>query len=116
MSKHNGKDESYACDAQQRGYFVMLALAGHEFDGVSMTSIAAAWAQRVGKPVANQKNNIFRDLQNLKLQGCAEQLPDSDRWRLGARFVQIALDHLRGMEKATARLEETRQRYSRQAN
>lgn len=116
MSKHNGKDEGYACDAQQRLLFVQSALAGHEVNGLSMTEIAAAWAQRAGKTTANQKNNIFRDLQNLKLAGYAEQLPDSDRWRLGARVMQNALDHLRGMERATARLEETRQRYSRQAN
>lgn len=116
MSKHNGKDEGYACDAQQRGYFVMLALAGHEFDGVSMTAIAAAWAQRVGKTVANQKNNIFRDLQNLKLAGLAEQLPDSDRWRLGPKLVQIAQTHHTHVNRISSRFDEMQQRYSREHN
>ncbi|MDA8254170.1 MAG: hypothetical protein M0Z99_00795 [Betaproteobacteria bacterium] len=114
MSKHNGKDEGYACDAQQRLLFVQSALYGHEIDGLSMTEIAAAWAQRVGKTVANQKNNIFRDLQNLKLAGYAEQLPDSERWRLSTRPVQGAFAVMRHFEKAQARLDEARQRYGRE--
>lgn len=113
MSKHNGKDEGYACNAQQRLLFVQSALAGHEVNGLTLTEIVKALETRMG---GNQKNNVFRDLHNLKLAGYAEQLPDSERWRLGARVVQTALDHLRGMERATIRLEETRQRYSRQAN
>lgn len=105
--------ENYKCDAQQRLLFVQSALAGHEVNGLSLTEIVKALESRLG---GNQKNNVFRDLHNLKLAGYAEQLPDSERWRLGARVVQTALDHLRGMERATTRLEETRQRYSRQAN
>jgi len=104
---------SYNCASQQRLLFVQSALAGHEVNGLSLTEIVKALESRMG---GNQKNNVFRDLHNLKLAGYAEQLPDSERWRLGARVVQTALDHLRGMERATARLEETRQRYSRQAN
>lgn len=104
---------SYKCDSQQRILFVQGALAGHEVNGLSLTEIVKALESRMG---GNQKNNVFRDLQNLKMAGNAEQLPDSDRWRLSTRFVQIALDHLRGMERATTRLEETRQRYSRQSN
>lgn len=114
MSKHNGKDEGYACDAQQRLLFVQSALAGHEFDGVSMTAIAAAWAPRVGKTVANQKNNIFRDLQNLKLAGYAEQLPGSDLWRLGPKLVQIAQAHQSHVSRITTRFDEMQQRYSRE--
>lgn len=104
---------NYKCDAQQRLLFVQSALAGHEVNGLSLAEIVKALESRMG---GNQKNNVFRDLHNLRLAGYAEQLPDSERWRLGARVVQTALDHLRGMERATTRLEETRQRYSRQAN
>ena len=111
MSKHNGREEGYACDAQQRLLFVQSALAGHEVNGVTLTEITNAWAQRAGK--VNQKNNIFRDLQNLRLAGYAEQLPDSDKWRLGPRVVQIALAHMQAIERASVRLQETRQRYSR---
>ncbi len=104
---------SYACEAQQRLLFVQSALYGHEIDGLSMTEIAAAWAQRAGKTTASQKNNIFRDLHNLKLAGYAEQLPDSERWRLSTRPVQGALAVMRHFEKAQARLDEARQRYGR---
>lgn len=104
----------YACDAQQRLLFVQSALYGHEIDGLSMTEIAAAWAARVGKDAKSQKNNIFRDLQNLRLAGYAEQLPDSERWRLSTRPVQGALAVMRHFEKAQARLDEARQRYGRE--
>lgn len=105
---------NYACDAQQRVLFVQSALYGHEIDGLSMTEIAAAWAQRVGKSKASQKNNIFRDLQNLKLAGYAEQLPDSDLWRLSTRPVQGAMAVMRHFERTQARLDEARQRYGRE--
>lgn len=105
---------NYACEAQQRVLFVMLALAGHEFDGVSLTEIATALAQRTGKSKASQKNNVFRDLHNLKEAGLAEQLPDSERWRLTPRLVQIATSYQRYIDRAAARLDETRQRFSRE--
>ena len=116
MSDNKQTATNYACEAQQRGYFVMLALAGHEFDGVSMTAIAAAWAQRAGKTTATQKNNIFRDLQNLKLAGLAEQLPNSDLWRLGPKLVQVAQSHQCHVTRITSRFQEMEQRYSRETN
>ena len=105
---------NYVCEAQQRVLFVMLALAGREFDGASLTEIATALANRVGKSLASQKNNVFRDLHNLKEAGLAEQLPDSERWRLTPRLVQIAITHQRYLDRMAARLEETRQRYGRE--
>lgn len=107
---------SYACEAQQRLLFVQSALAGHEFDGVSMTAIAAAWGQRVGKDAKSQKNNIFRDLQNLRLAGYAEQLPGSDLWRLGPKLVQIAQAHQTHASRISSRFDEMQQRYSREHN
>lgn len=107
---------SYVCEAQQRVLFVMLALAGHEFDGVSLTEIATALAQRSGKTKNGQKNNVFRDLHNLKEAGLAEQLPDSDLWRLGPKLVQIATSHQRHVNRITSRFHEMEQRYSRETN
>ncbi len=103
----------YTCAAQQRLLAVMMALAGHEIDGVSMMEITTALATRAGKDPKNQKNNIFRDLHNLKEAGLAEQLPDSERWRLAPRLVQVATAYQRHLDRAAARLDETRQRYSR---
>lgn len=103
--------ENYKCESQQRLLFVQSALAGHEVNGLSLTEIVKALESRMG---GNQKNNVFRDLHNLKLAGYAERLPDSDRWRLGPKLVQIAQAHQRYMERATSKLEETRQRYGRE--
>ena len=105
---------SYVCEAQQRVLFVMMALAGHEFDGVSLTEISVALAQRTGKTKNGQKNNVFRDLHNLKEAGLAEQLPDSDKWRLSPRLVQVATSYQRYIDRAAARLDETRQRFGRE--
>lgn len=104
----------YTCAAQQRVLMVMMALAGHEVDGVSLMEITTALAQRAGKSPASQKNNVFRDLHNLREAGLAEQLPDSDLWRLAPRMVQIAASYQRYLDRAAARLDETRQRYGRE--
>lgn len=101
----------YTCESQQRLIKVLLALAGHEVDGASLTELTSALASRTGKA---QKNSIFRDLQNMKQAGIAEQLPDSDRWRLAPRIVQIATSYERYITRATTRLDETRQRYGRE--
>lgn len=105
---------NYVCEAQQRVLFVMLALAGREVDGVSLTEIATALANRIGKSMASQKNNVFRDLHNLKESGLAEQLPDSERWRLAPRIVQISFNYQRYMDRAERRLDETRSRFTRE--
>lgn len=104
----------YTCAAQQRLLMVMMALAGHEVDGVSLMEITHALAQRAGKSPGSQKNNVFRDLHNLREAGLAEQLPDSERWRLAPRLVQIATAHQRYLERAAVRLDEVRQRYGRE--
>ena len=109
------KATNYHCEAQQRILFVMMALAGHEVDGVSLTEIAVALSNRTGKTAGSQKNNVFRDLQNIKLAGLAEQLPDSERWRLAPRLVQVAQAHQRHLDRVSARIDEVRQRYGREA-
>lgn len=109
-------DDYYLCDAQQRILTVMLALAGRETDGVSMTEIATALASRAGKTTASQRNNVHRDLNNLRHAGLAEQLPDSDRWRLAPRVVQIAHAYNRHLDRAAQRLDEVRNRYTRDIN
>ncbi len=103
----------YTCAAQQRVLAVLLALAGNEVDGVSLMELTHALSTRAGKDPKALKNNIFRDLHNLREAGLAEQLPDSERWRLAPRLVQIATAHQRYLDRAAARLDEVRQRYGR---
>lgn len=104
----------YTCAAQQRLLAVQMALAGHEVDGISLMELTTALATRAGKDPKSQKNNIFRDLHNLKEAGLAEQLPDSERWRLAPRLVQVSASYQRYLDRAAARLDETRQRYGRE--
>lgn len=104
----------YTCAAQQRLLAVQMALAGHEVDGISLMEIVHALSTRAGKDPKGQKNNIFRDLHNLKEAGLAEQLPDSERWRLAPRLVQIATAYQRYIDRAASRLDETRQRFTRE--
>lgn len=107
---------SYVCESQQRLLFVIHALAGHEIDGLSLTEIASALAIRSGKSKNAEKNNVFRDLHNLKEDGSAEQIVGTDRWRLSVKFMQHALAYQRHIERMASRLDETRQRYSREPN
>lgn len=107
----NKQARDYTCKSQQRLLMVMRALGGHEVDGVSLTELAQAIRQRGGEGTTS---TIYRDLHNLREAGLAEQLPESDRWRLGPWLVQLGLTHLRTLDRTAERLAETRQRYSRE--
>lgn len=93
--------------AQRRMISVILTLAGNELLGLAPVEIQRA----VGIPNAS---TLTRDLDVLKDLGIAEQIPETGRWRLGPRLVQIAVAHAHQMERAEKRLTEIRQRYSRE--
>lgn len=98
-------DEKYRSSTQQRVLQVLLALAGNEFGGVTPGELARA--------TRSTASNMTRDLANLSLAGLAEEIPDTGRWRLGPKMVQLALAHLRHMDDIERRHNEVRQRYSR---
>lgn len=82
-------------------------LAGHEVEGLRPGQIA----QGAGVAAAT----VTRDFRVLQDEGFVERVPGmEDRWRLGPKPVQIALSHQVGMERLTARLNEVKQRYSRE--
>ena len=95
----------YRSQSQQRILQVLMTLAGNEFNGVLPGALAHA--------VNTTASNITRDLANLSLAGLAEEIPDTGRWRLGPKVVQLALAHLRHMDDVERRHEEVKQRYSR---
>jgi DNA-binding IclR family transcriptional regulator len=97
--------QSESGGAQRRGYRILLALAGHEIDGLSNAEIADA--------IGAKQSTTFRDLQVLKDVGLAERIEITNRWRLAPKLVQIALAHMRTMERAEKTIEEVGQRYSR---
>jgi len=96
----------YNNKTQERGYQVLLLLAGHELEGVTPGDLA--------KAVKTLPSNITNDLRVLQKAGLAEPLPhDPNKWRLGPRLVQIANAHKAHMEEFSRRFAEVSQRYSR---
>ncbi|KAF3999040.1 IclR family transcriptional regulator [Glaciimonas immobilis] len=96
---------SYTNVGQQRILKLLLLLFGHEMNGVTLTDVAK-WMD-TAPPVA------LRDLHNLQDAGMAEQIVDTNRWRLTPRLPQKALAMLEAMDRAQQRVTETRNRYSR---
>lgn len=96
----------YINAAQQRLLKVVVLLAGNEFNGLAPSDLA--------KALSTNPSNITRDLANLKEAGLAEPLPDTGRWRLGPKLVQIALAFSDHMARSTSRMNELQQRYTRQ--
>lgn len=95
----------YTNAAQQRILRLITLLAGHEITGIAPADIA-----RQQDCAASM---VTRDLDNLRTAGFAELVPETGRWRLAPQVVQIALAHMTALDRAEARLAETRQRYSR---
>lgn len=94
--------------ALRKGFRYLRALAGHEIDGLRPGQIATAAG--VGPAT------VTRDLRILRDEGVVELVPGlEDRWRLGPIMIQVALAHMQGIERVTARVGEVRQRYSREA-
>ena len=98
--------EIYINAAQQRLLKAVVLLAGNEFNGLAPSDLA--------KALNTNPSNVTRDLANLKEAGLAEQLPDTGRWRLGPKLIQIALAFSDHMSRSSARIEEMQQRYTRQ--
>lgn len=99
---------AYNNAAQERGYAVLLVLAGNEFTGLTPSDIA--------KAIGTSASNITRDLGVLQKVGLAEQLVETGRWRLGPKLVQVALSFQLHLDKSRRRLDEINQRYTRTSN
>lgn len=95
----------YINAAQQRVLQMLMRLAGNEIEGIAPTELALA--------LRTSASNVTRDLANLREAGMAEPL-ESGRWRLTPRVVQISLAASASFGKAQDRLDEARQRFSRQ--
>jgi DNA-binding IclR family transcriptional regulator len=97
--------DAYQCASQQRILKVMLCLAGHEVLGLAPGEIA--------EKVQSSPSVTTRDLRNLQAAGIAERIEETGRWRLGPRVPQIAVAMLNSLDRATSKLDEVRQRYTR---
>lgn len=97
--------EKYICEPQQRILSLLQVLAGNEVHGLTPTDIAKA--QECSPAL------VTRDLANLKAASMAEQVPETNRWRLAPLIVQISVRHAVALDRAQSRLNEIQQRYSR---
>ena len=93
----------YISDAQQRLLELIQTLAGHELEGLAPGDIS--------KLNACSPSQVTRDLANLKAFGWAEQLPVTNRWRLGPDIVRIATRHMAVLDRAQRKVDELRSRY-----
>lgn len=98
-------EREYANAAQERGYAVLMALAGHEVNGLAPGEIA--------KGINASASNVTRDLRVLAKVGLAEQITETNRWRLGPRLVQIANAFSLNLDRQRRRVDEVGQRYTR---
>lgn len=99
------KKTDYTVPGQQRILQMATLLAGNEFHGLSPLEIRKAMG------VAGAI--VTRDLDNLRTAGIAEEIPETGRWRLGPKLIQIGLAFASHIEKQANRVEETKQRYTR---
>jgi len=97
----------YTSASQQRILKVMLALFGHEIDGLPPGQVANV--------VGITASQATRDLDNLKTAGLAEQVPHNTQYRITPMLGQRALAILHTIDRAAQRVEETRSRYTRNA-
>lgn len=100
------RKHAYENAAQQRILKIMMVLFGHEVDGLSTSQIA--------KAVNTSASNVTRDVYNLIEAGVAEKLTHNDNIRIAPRVGQKAIAILNGIDAASRRLEDTKNRFTRQ--
>lgn len=91
--------------AQVRVLQTLLLLQGHEFQGLAPSEVS--------KALNTTPSNTTRDLRVLAHLGLAEQIPETGRWRLGPKLVQVATAFQLELSRQRARLDEVAQRYTR---
>lgn len=94
----------YIVSSQQRVLQTLVALAGHEMEGLAPGEVARA--------VRTTASNTTRDLSNLREAGLAEPM-ETGRWRLSPRAAQIGIAVLKSLDDAQRRVAEVSNRYTR---
>lgn len=95
----------YIAESQQRVLKTLDVLFGHEVNGLASGQIA--------KLLGTSASNATRDLANLKEAGFAEEVASTGNWRISPRVGQRALAILHTLDRESAKLEETRNRFTR---
>ena len=92
-------------DSQQRILKTVLAMFGHEVDGIAPGQIA--------KLVGCTASSTTRDLYNLEKAGLAERIPHNNNYRISPLLGQKAMMVLDSIDRADRRVREIRQRFTR---
>ncbi|MDR1063628.1 MAG: hypothetical protein LBL48_06815 [Azoarcus sp.] len=93
--------------AQMRVLQLVEILAGNEIQGMRLKDISAALLFDAPNP-----STTLRDLRALEAAGWAQKLPDN-RWRLGAKPIQILHHFNSGLVRAVEAVNEIRVNYTR---
>lgn len=97
----------YTNSSQQRILKVVLAMFGHEIDGLAPGALA--------KLAGITPGEATRDLDNLMQAGFVEPLPAGNAYRITPMVGQKAMAILHTLDRAAKRVDETRNRYTRNA-
>lgn len=95
----------YTVAAQQRVLKTLLAMFGHEIDGLAPGQIANL--------VKTSASNATRDLFNLEKAGLAERVAHNNNYRITPLLGQKAISILTTLDQAEKRVAETKQRFTR---
>lgn len=95
----------YTNSSQQRILKVVLAMFGHEIDGLAPGQLAKLAGIKPGEAT--------RDLDNLMQAGFVEKVPQGNAYRITPMVGQKAMAILHTLDHATRRVEETRNRFTR---
>jgi len=97
--------EKYTNDAQQRILRVVMLLGEDVVVGLAPTQIA--------KSLNVPASYVTRDLENLRTAGWAIQSEETGRWLLGAKPGALGVKVLSSIDRATRKVEEARNRFTR---
>lgn len=92
-------------EAGQKTLRVVLALAGNEFEGLAVKQICEA----TGLSPSMAGNY----LETLRVEGLAEKIEETQRWRLGPKLVQVAIAFSAHINKKKQQLDDIENRYTR---
>lgn len=87
---------------------MFVVMAGRTIEGMRPGEIAEA--------VGTSPANMTRMLALLKQEGFVEETQKKDHWRLAPKLVQIAVSFSAELSRAQTRLDEVKQRYTREIN
>lgn len=95
----------YTNSSQQRILKVVLTMFGHEIDGLAPGQLS--------KLACITPGEATRDLDNLMQAGFVEKVPQGNAYRITPMVGQKAMAILHTLDHAARRVEETRNRFTR---